>query len=104
VEGQEDSDSDDEDIEGVWDVQMASFREVDKCDEGASEERGGDFDFGFFFGESTSTEEEEEEESDDEEVISSEGDVSPHANTTDPSGETNNTTPRMLFSKASRRK
>ena len=53
MEGQEDSDSDDEDIEGVWDVQMASFREVDKCDEGASEERGGDFDFGFFFGEST---------------------------------------------------
>mmetsp|Transcript_2736 Transcript_2736/g.4037 ORF Transcript_2736/g.4037 Transcript_2736/m.4037 type:complete len:286 (+) Transcript_2736:1741-2598(+) len=93
---------------------MASFvRELDNFDEGISEEEGGcdfDLDFGFSFSDnhfkgeveddlsrkSTST---EEEESDDEEDISLiEGEASPHTNTTDPSGETNNTTPKMLFS------
>jgi len=97
---------------------MASFvRELDNFDEGISEEEGGcDVDFGSFFGDdlfegedekarlssissrkSISTE--EEEESDDEEDISLiEGEASPHTNTTNPSGETNNNTPRMLFS------
>ncbi|KAL7490441.1 hypothetical protein ACHAWT_000030 [Skeletonema menzelii] len=73
---------------------MASFGELDKCDEGTCEEGSGcDFDF---VGESTST---KEEESDDEEEILSEGDVSPHTNTTDPSGEVNNNAaPRRTFS------
>ena len=76
---------------------MASFGELDKCDEGTSGEGSGcHFDFSFSFGESKST---EEEGDDDEEEISSEGDVFPHTNTTDPSGEANNdATPRRSFS------
>mmetsp|Transcript_12008 Transcript_12008/g.19841 ORF Transcript_12008/g.19841 Transcript_12008/m.19841 type:complete len:438 (-) Transcript_12008:41-1354(-) len=91
---EEDSDNEDVGVEGLWDELMASFGELDKCDEGTCEEGSGcDFDF---VGESTST---KEEESDDEEEILSEGDVSPHTNTTDPSGEVNNNAaPRRTFS------
>ena len=81
VEGLEDSDDEDEGVEGGWGELIASFGELDKCDEGTSGEGSGcHFDFNFSFGESKST---EEEGDDDEEEISSEGDVFPQTNTTD---------------------
>lgn len=84
----------------MWDVQMASFRELDKCDKGArSEERGGDFDFGFFFGESHSLRRRRRrvtmKKSFRRRVTYPHISIPPiHRG----SGETNNTTPRMLFS------
>ena len=69
---------------------------MDESDDERTSEEGCDVvfgaDFGFLFGESTSA-----GENGDEKEISSDDEASPHTNTTDPPGGTNNT-PKMLFS------